>query len=89
MNTGVQLKSRFPDTCEHLLQCLQSMAKIGSPRQAKHAVRCIANMFDNKEELFDQIAEVSVSARAGRLTPVHVCLCAHALCELIWMLRAS
>lgn len=58
MNTGTTLKEKFPDTCEHLLQTLQSMVKIGSPRQAKHAVRCLANMFDNKEELFDGIAQV-------------------------------
>jgi len=56
MNTGSTLKEKFPDTCEHLLQTLQSMVKIGTSRQAKHAVRCLANMFDNKEELFDQIA---------------------------------
>ena len=59
MNTGSTLKEKFPDTCEHLLQTLQSMVKIGTSRQAKHAVRCLANMFDNKEELFDQIAVVS------------------------------
>jgi sister-chromatid-cohesion protein PDS5 len=59
MNTGSTLKEKFPDTCEHLLQTLQSMVKIGTSRQAKHAVRCLANMFDNKEELFDQIATVS------------------------------
>lgn len=59
MNTGTTLKEKFPETCEHLLQTLQSMVKIGSPRQAKHAVRCLANMFDTKDELFDQLAVVS------------------------------
>jgi len=64
MNTGSTLKEKFPDTCEHLLQTLQSMVKIGSPRQAKHAVRCLANMFDNKEELFDSLATVSESVNS-------------------------
>ncbi|KAF6034111.1 hypothetical protein EB796_007590 [Bugula neritina] len=65
MNTGSTLKEKFPDTCEHLLQTLQSMVKIGSPRQAKHAVRCLANMFDNKEELFDNLATVSESVNCS------------------------
>ena len=38
---------------------LQKMVKIGSPQQAKHAIRCIETLCKNKVAIFEQIFEVS------------------------------
>ena len=37
---------------------LQKMVKIGTPKQAKHAIRCIDALCKNKDKIFSQIFEV-------------------------------
>jgi len=47
--------------CSKLLPILQHTAKIGNPKQAKHALRCINKIVKNKEPVFSQIFEVRLS----------------------------
>lgn len=43
-----------------LMPILQSTAKIGNPKQSKHAIRCINTVCKNKEAIFAQIFEVRI-----------------------------
>ena len=44
--------------CRSLLPVLQKMIKIGTPKQAKHAIRCIDTICKNKAKIFEGIFEV-------------------------------
>ncbi|XP_052794341.1 sister chromatid cohesion protein PDS5 homolog A-like isoform X2 [Mya arenaria] len=56
-NCGTDLETQSPDVFSKLLPILQHTAKIGSPKQAKHALRCINKIVKNKEPVFSQIFE--------------------------------
>ena len=55
MNTYQNCLGLLPRT---LLPLLQRMAKSGTPKQAKHAIRCIDAMCRNKDAIFKQLYEV-------------------------------
>lgn len=42
-----------------LLPVLQKLVKLGTPKQAKHAIRCIHALYDNRDAIYQQIFEVS------------------------------
>lgn len=44
--------------CRSLVPVLTKTVKIGTPRQAKHALRCIATLCKNKDNIFESIFEV-------------------------------
>ena len=46
-----------------LLPVLQKMVKLGTPKQAKHAIRCIDSLVPNKSAIYQQIFEVSSRRR--------------------------
>ncbi|XP_064607690.1 sister chromatid cohesion protein PDS5 homolog B-like [Liolophura sinensis] len=56
-NTGHNLQERFPAVFSSLLPVLQSLAKLGTPKQAKHAIRCIGVICENKEAALTQVFE--------------------------------
>ena len=43
------------------MSILQHTAKIGNPKQAKHALRCINKIAKNKATVLSQVFEVSVA----------------------------
>ena len=49
----------FSFVCRSLLPVLQKLVKLGTPKQAKHAIRCIHALYDNKDDIYQQIFEVS------------------------------
>ncbi|KAJ8298337.1 hypothetical protein KUTeg_024868 [Tegillarca granosa] len=57
INTGQDLQTEFPNIYSTLMPILQSTAKIGNPKQSKHAIRCINTVCKNKEAIFAQIFE--------------------------------
>ncbi|KAK3099941.1 hypothetical protein FSP39_012194 [Pinctada imbricata] len=57
INTGKDLQSSHPNVYSSLLPILQSTAKIGNPKQSKHAIRCISMVCQKKEAIFGQIFE--------------------------------
>uniref|UniRef100_A0A2C9KAK3 Sister chromatid cohesion protein PDS5 homolog B n=1 Tax=Biomphalaria glabrata TaxID=6526 RepID=A0A2C9KAK3_BIOGL len=56
-NTGSQLHIDHPDVYSSLVPLLTNIAKFGSPRQAKHALRCINTICINKEQAVTSIFE--------------------------------
>ncbi|KAK2159284.1 hypothetical protein LSH36_155g04017 [Paralvinella palmiformis] len=54
---GTHLEMQFPNIYSSLLPVLQKFVKIGTPKQAKHAIRCIDKMCRNKQAIFSQIFE--------------------------------
>lgn len=56
-NTGQKLQEAFPNIFSSLLPVLQSMAKMGTPKQAKHAIKCIGVLCKNKAAIFTPIVE--------------------------------
>ncbi|XP_069130479.1 sister chromatid cohesion protein PDS5 homolog A-like [Argopecten irradians] len=57
INTGRKLQAELPVIYSSLLPILQSTAKLGNPKQSKHALRCINIVCKNKELIFGQIFE--------------------------------
>lgn len=45
--------------CRSLLPLVTSAAKLGNPKQCKHAIRCINIICKNKEAIYGQIFEVT------------------------------
>ncbi|XP_059168056.1 sister chromatid cohesion protein PDS5 homolog A-B-like isoform X2 [Physella acuta] len=56
-NTGSHLHMDHPDVYSSLVPLLINLAKYGSPRQAKHALRCINTICINKEQAISNIFE--------------------------------
>lgn len=56
-NVGVSMEQMFPAIHSILLPILQKMSKSGTPKQAKHALRCIDAMCKSKDEIFRQLYE--------------------------------
>lgn len=56
-NVGLNMEQMFPDIHSTLLPLLQRMAKSGTPKQAKHAIRCIDTLCRNKDAIFKQLYE--------------------------------
>lgn len=55
---GLNLEAELPEAYAKLLPILQHTAKIGNPKQAKHALRCINSICKaNKEAVLSQIFE--------------------------------
>lgn len=46
--------------CRSLVPVLVRTAKMGNPKQTKHAIRCISVVCKNKEPILAQVFEVSV-----------------------------
>ncbi|GFO14487.1 sister chromatid cohesion protein pds5 homolog b [Plakobranchus ocellatus] len=61
-NTGTKLHMDHPDVYSALVPLLINLAKYGSPRQAKHALRCINTLCINKEQVVTNIFESIQSA---------------------------
>ena len=59
---GGNLEMQFPNIYSSLLPILQKFVKIGTPKQAKHAIQCIDKMCRNKQAIFSQIFEVCVQS---------------------------
>ncbi|CAH1267920.1 PDS5B [Branchiostoma lanceolatum] len=57
-NTGAVIEESFPQIKSALLPVLQAKAKSGTPRQAKHAIRCVNTIFPGvRDSIFNQIFE--------------------------------
>jgi len=56
-NTGSHLHMDHPEVYSSLVPILINLAKFGSPRQAKHALRCINTICINKEQAITNIFE--------------------------------
>ncbi|KAH9494579.1 Sister chromatid cohesion protein PDS5 B [Bulinus truncatus] len=56
-NTGAHLHMDHPEVYSSLVPLLTNIAKFGSPRQAKHALRCINTICINKEQAVTSIFE--------------------------------
>lgn len=61
-NTGTKLHLNHPEVYSALVPLLINLAKFGSPRQAKHALRCINTLCINKEQAVTNIFESIQSA---------------------------
>ncbi|KAK3738251.1 hypothetical protein RRG08_039662 [Elysia crispata] len=61
-NTGTKLHIDHPEVYSSLVPLLINLAKFGSPRQAKHALRCINTLCINKEQAVANIFESIQSA---------------------------
>ena len=69
------LAAEFPDLMDSLVPVCQQLATAGSPKQAKHAIRCLfVNVTDNQEGVFTEILEVSLRRTA------------HGRCCGVWLL---
>ncbi|KAL3879117.1 hypothetical protein ACJMK2_031429 [Sinanodonta woodiana] len=55
--TGQNLHAAHPNIYSSLLPVLQSLAKIGTPKQSKHAIRCINAVAQNKEAILSHVFE--------------------------------
>ncbi|CAH1778266.1 unnamed protein product [Owenia fusiformis] len=56
-NAGQDLQENFSNVFSSLLPVLQSVIKIGTPKQAKHAVKCIEVLCTNKSAIYEQVFE--------------------------------
>ncbi|BFZ14836.1 hypothetical protein BsWGS_17875 [Bradybaena similaris] len=56
-NTGSHLHMDHPEVYSSLVPLLVNLAKFGSPKQAKHALRCINTICINKEQAISSIFE--------------------------------
>ncbi|XP_078602291.1 sister chromatid cohesion protein PDS5 homolog A-B-like [Branchiostoma floridae x Branchiostoma japonicum] len=57
-NTGAVIEENFTMIKSALLPVLQAKAKSGTPRQAKHAIRCVNTIFPGvRDSIFNQIFE--------------------------------
>ncbi|KAH3839436.1 hypothetical protein DPMN_112867, partial [Dreissena polymorpha] len=56
-NCGTDLETQSPEVFAKLLPELQKNAKMGNPKQAKHAVRCINKIVNNREAVLSQVFE--------------------------------
>jgi len=63
------------DSCRSLLPVLQKLVKLGTPKQAKHAIRCIHALYENKDSIYQQIFEVS-----RHVTHLNICFKFLAFC---------
>ncbi|ESO11948.1 hypothetical protein HELRODRAFT_62692 [Helobdella robusta] len=54
-NVGAGIDQTFPEVHSSLLPVLQKMIKVGTTKQAKHAVRCIDVLCKDKVEIFGQL----------------------------------
>jgi len=73
-NTGSHLHIEHPEVYSSLVPILTNLAKCGSPRQAKHALRCINTICVNKEQavsnIFEQIQSSLDPNNANYLTHI-------------------
>ncbi|KAI0216629.1 hypothetical protein LSAT2_031380 [Lamellibrachia satsuma] len=56
-NIGQKMQKNFPAIHTSLLPVLQKLVKLGTPKQAKHAIRCIHALYDNRDAIYQQIFE--------------------------------
>ncbi|CAC5359753.1 PDS5 [Mytilus coruscus] len=56
-NIGKNLQKDYPNIYSSLLPVVSSAAKLGNPKQCKHAIRCINTICKNKEAIYGQIFE--------------------------------
>ncbi|XP_071087825.1 sister chromatid cohesion protein PDS5 homolog B-like [Haliotis cracherodii] len=56
-NTGSNLQRMHPDIYSSLVPVLVRTAKMGNPKQTKHAIRCISVVCKNKEPILAQVFE--------------------------------
>ncbi|XP_054711226.1 sister chromatid cohesion protein PDS5 homolog B-like [Uloborus diversus] len=58
LNISTNLELNFPDIYEALLPMLLKFVETGTAKQAKHAVHCIHQIVQDKEEMFGNLIEV-------------------------------
>ncbi|XP_062616219.1 sister chromatid cohesion protein PDS5 homolog B-like [Saccostrea cucullata] len=57
INVGKHLQSEHPNIYTVLLPILQRSAKLGNPKQSKHAIKCISIVCQKKEAILSQVFE--------------------------------
>ncbi|XP_041360337.1 sister chromatid cohesion protein PDS5 homolog A-B-like isoform X3 [Gigantopelta aegis] len=56
-NTGGRIQSNHPNIYSSLVPLLVSTAKMGNPKQTKHAIQCVSQICRDKEPILSQIFE--------------------------------